>query len=82
MAQASLPYEILKASVKALGAMAHRVSARALTQCTALPHLLTPSHTFSQVSARKIMYDPESAEGVMHVLSHPDSSQAWNPYRE
>ena len=29
-----------------------------------------------RVSARKIMYDPESAEGVMHVLSHPDSSQA------
>ena len=51
-AKATLPYELLKASVKVLGAMAHRVS------------------------ARKIMYDPDSAEGVMHVLSHPDSSQA------
>ena len=50
--KSTLPYEILKASVKVLGAMAHRVS------------------------ARKIMYDAESAEGVMHVLSHPDSSQA------
>ena len=51
-AKATLPYELLKASVKVLGAMAHRVA------------------------ARKIMYDPDSAEGVMHVLSHPDSSQS------
>ena len=51
-AKATLPYELLKVSVKVLGTMAHRVS------------------------ARKIMYDPDSAEGVMHVLSHPDSSQA------
>ena len=51
-AKATLPYELLKAAVKVLGTMAHRVS------------------------ARKIMYDPDSAEGVMHVLSHPDSSQA------
>ncbi len=51
-AKSTLPYELLKASVKVLGAMAHRVA------------------------ARKIMYDPESAEGVMHVLSHPDSSPA------
>ena len=51
-AKSTLPYELLKASVKVLGTMAHRVS------------------------ARKIMYDPESAEGVMYVLSHPDSSQA------
>lgn len=51
-AKSTLPYESLKASVKVLGAMAHRAA------------------------ARKIMYDPESAEGVMHVLSHPDSSQA------
>ena len=51
-AKATLPYELLKASVKVLSAMAHRVA------------------------ARKIMYDPDSAEGVMHVLSHPDSSQA------
>ena len=50
--KATLPYEILKAAVKVLGAMAHRAA------------------------ARKILYDPESAEGVMHVLSHPDSSQA------
>lgn len=29
-----------------------------------------------RVAARRIMYDPDSAEGVMHVLSHPDSSQS------
>ena len=51
-AKATLPFELLKAAVKVLGTMAHRVA------------------------ARKIMYDPDSAEGVMHVLSHPDSSQA------
>ena len=51
-AKDTLPYELLKSSVRVLGAMAHRVA------------------------ARKIMYDPDSAEGIMYVLSHPDSSQA------
>jgi len=51
-AKATLPYELLKATVKVLSTMAHRVA------------------------ARKIMFDPDSAEGVMHVLSHPDSSQS------
>ena len=51
-AHATLPFEVLRAAVKVLGAMAARAS------------------------ARKLMHDPESAEGLMAVLSHPDSSQA------
>ena len=29
-----------------------------------------------RASARKLMHDPDSAEGLMAVLSHPDSSEA------
>ena len=48
-AHAALPFDVLRAAVKLLGAMAHRAS------------------------ARKLMHDPASAEGLMAVLSHPDS---------
>ena len=47
-AHAALPFDVLRAAVKLLGAMAHRAS------------------------ARKLMHDPASAEGLMAVLSHPD----------
>lgn len=51
-AHAALPFDVLRAAVKLLGAMAHRSS------------------------ARKLMHDPASAEGLMAVLSHPDSGEA------
>ena len=51
-AHAALPFDVLRAAVKLLGAMAHRAS------------------------ARKLMHDPASAEGLMAVLSHPDSGEA------
>ena len=47
-AHAALPFDVLRAAVKLLGAMAHRAS------------------------ARKLMHDPASAEGLMAVLPHPD----------
>ena len=51
-AHAALPFGVLRAAVKVLGAMAHRAS------------------------ARRLMHDPASAEGLMAVLSHPDSGEA------
>ena len=51
-AKDQLPFDVLRAAVKLLGAMAHRAS------------------------ARRLMHDPGSAEGLMYVLSHPDGSQA------
>ena len=50
-AHAALPFDVLRAAVKLLGAMAHRAS------------------------ARKLMHDPASAEGLMAVRSHPDSPE-------
>ena len=78
-AHAALPFDVLRAAVKVLGAMAPlpRSPPRSpLISADLRRYVQVLGAMAHRASARKLMHDPASAEGLMSVLSHPDSSEA------